>query len=355
MRNVAELCIGPGSTLRDVLVRSNACRRGIVLVVDEHARLVGVITDGDIRRAILAGLDLATPTDRLLARKGLPTMPITAPESSTHDELVALIRRTGVSHIPVVNAAGQVVRLVGLDDLLDEDELALKAVVMAGGKGSRLHPLTEDLPKPMLPLGDRPLMERIIRQLSEIGVRNVAVTTHYLQDKIVEHFGDGERFGVHLDYVAETTQRGTAGGLAQLDPPDTPLLVINGDILTELDFRAMLNFHREHDAALTAAVRPYEVNVPYGVVEVEGEQVRRVVEKPTYRYFVNAGIYLIEPRAHRMIPAEGKFDMTDLMGTVLAAGLRVVSFPVWEYWRDIGHHDDYLEAQADLRAGKVGR
>lgn len=353
MKKVSEIFVGPESTLRDVVMCSDATKYGIVLIVDGERRLLGVITDGDIRRAILAGLDLSSPTSRILESKS-GRAPITAPESSTHDELVAIIRRTGVSHIPLVNASGQVVRLVRIEDLLQEDEQALRAVVMAGGKGTRLHPLTEDLPKPMLPVGDRPLMERIIGQLSEAGIRQVYVTTHYLADKIVEHFGNGERFGVQLEYVPESALRGTAGGLADVPQPDRPLLVVNGDILTGLDFRAMLAFHREHAAALTAAVGIYEVEVPYGVVETSGERVTKVVEKPVYRYFVNAGIYLIESAAHRLIPRQGKFDMTDLINAVLAAGLRVVSFPMWEYWRDIGRHDDYLEAQADMRSGKIG-
>lgn len=351
-KNVAELQVPPQASLREVLERSNATRRGIVLVVDAERRLLGTITDGDIRRAMLAGTSLETPASAILAGKGSKA-PITAPASIAHADLVGIVRGTGISQIPLVDPEGRVVRLVGLKDLLDEDEVMLQAVVMAGGKGSRLHPLTEEIPKPMLPLGDRPLMERIIRQLSDAGIRQVNITTHYRAEKITEHFGDGQRFGVGISYFAEEEQLGTAGGLALLPRPETTLLVINGDILTEMDFKAMQAFHREHGAALTLAVRQFEFQVPYGVVEADGALVREVKEKPTHRCFVNAGIYLVEPDAHALVPRGEHFDMTDLIRVLLARGMRVVSFPIWEYWRDIGQHDDYVKAQADIKDGMV--
>lgn len=351
MKDVTEICISPGATLREVLERSNATRRGIILAVDSNCRLIGVITDGDVRRAILAGIDLGVTVAELLATKSAAAKPITASSNATHSELVAIQRRTSVSHIPLVDGEGRVTGLVTLEDLLDEDELALQAVVMAGGRGTRLRPLTEEMPKPMLPVGGRPLMERIIRKLADTGIRQVNITTHYLAEKIVEHFGDGRNFGVDINYVPEDRLLGTAGGLGLMPVSDKPLLVINGDILTEVDFRAMLGFHREQRAMLTMAVRPYEVEVPYGVVESDGPSVRRVVEKPTYKYFVNAGIYLLEPAAHRMIPKDQRFDMTDLVQAVIAAGLKVTNFPIWEYWRDIGRHEDYLNAQSDAQDG----
>lgn len=355
MKNITELFLLPTATLRDVLLRSEQTRRGIILVVDEQERLLGVITDGDIRRAFLAGTDQAMPIrDMLEARKGAPR-PITAPAGSSHSQLVALLRETGVSHVPLVSGEGRVTGLVCLDDLLEEDETQLQAVVMAGGRGTRLHPLTEDMPKPMLPVGDRPLMERIIRQLSETGIRQVSVTTHFRAEKISDYFGNGQEFGVNMNYIAEDRQLGTAGGLALMPEPETTLLVVNGDILTEMDFRVMQAFHREHRAALTIAVRLYEVQVPYGVVESEGVHVQRLVEKPVHKFFVNAGVYLLEPEVHRLIPKGRHFDMTDLIREAMAHGMTVVSFPIWEYWRDIGQHQDYVQAQADVKNGTLSR
>lgn len=354
MKTVSDLFVALKSTLHDVLVRSNATRQGIVLVVDDERRLLGVITDGDIRRAVLASLDLGILVEELLRRKG-DAPPITARDNTPHAQLVALVRKTGICHVPLLNAEGRVSRLVTIEDLLQEDEIALQAVVMAGGKGTRLHPLTIETPKPMLHVGDQPLMERIIRQLSETGIRQVSVTTHHLAEKITEHFGDGSQFGVNLNYVAEEELLGTAGGLSLMQAPDTTLLVINGDIVTDVDFRAMLAFHREHNATLTLGVRQYDVQIPYGVVESDGARVQRVTEKPSHRYFVNAGIYLLEPRAHALIPKGRRFDMTDLIAILLAQGLPVVSFPIWEYWRDIGQRDDYIGAQADMKDGTLLR
>lgn len=355
MKKISELFLSPAATLRDVLMRSEQTRRGIILVVDADERLLGVITDGDIRRAFLAGTDQATPVSVMLeARRGAPR-PITAPAGASHGQLVSLLRETGVSHVPLVDAAGRVTGLVCLDDLLEEDETQLQAVVMAGGRGTRLHPLTEDMPKPMLPVGDRPLMERIIRQLSETGIRQVSVTTHFRAEKISDYFGNGQDFGVNMNYIAEDRQLGTAGGLALMPEPETTLLVVNGDILTEMDFRVMQAFHREHRAALTIAVRLYEVQVPYGVVESEGVHVQRLVEKPVHKFFVNAGVYLLEPEVHRLIPKDRHFDMTDLIREAMARGMTVVSFPIWEYWRDIGQHQDYVQAQADVKNGTLSR
>lgn len=355
MKKISELFLPPTATLRDVLMRSEQTRRGIILVVDAKERLLGVITDGDIRRAFLAGADHATPTREMLDAREGDRHPITAPVGASHSQLVSLLRETGVSHLPLVDATGRVTGLVCLDDLLEEDEMRLQAVVMAGGRGTRLHPLTEDTPKPMLPVGDRPLMERIIRQLSETGIRQVSVTTHFRAEKISDYFGDGQNFGVNMNYVAEDRQLGTAGGLALMPEPESTLLVINGDILTEMDFRVMQAFHRQHHAALTIAVRQYEVQVPYGVVESNGVLVRRLVEKPLHKFFVNAGIYLLEPEVHRLIPKDRHYDMTDLIREVMELGMTVVSFPIWEYWRDIGQHQDYIQAQADVQNGTLSK
>lgn len=351
-RDVTKLFVGTGDSLREVLAASNAGRYGIVLVVDEERHLRGVITDGDVRRAFLDGKDLTLPVSEMLRRKQDNfRSPICAQQGASHSELVAILRKSGVSHVPVVDPSNRIVDLVTLDDLLAEDEVALQAVVMAGGRGTRLYPLTQDTPKPMLPIGDRPLMERIIQRLSDTGIRQVSVTTHFQADKITEHFGDGHRFGVSLRYVPEDEQLGTAGGLALLPEPETTLLVINGDILTEVDFKALHAFHREHHAAMTIAVRRYEFQIPYGVIETKGAIVSEIQEKPVHRCFVAAGIYLLEPSAHALIPRGQHFDMPDLIRKLIAQGMPVVSFPIWEYWRDIGGHSDYARAQADIRDG----
>jgi NDP-sugar pyrophosphorylase family protein len=175
------------------------------------------------------------------------------------------------------------------------------------------------------------------------------VTTHYKPEVIRDHFGDGKKFGMEIEYIGEEEPRGTAGALSMLEVSEEPIIVMNGDVLTRVDFRAMLAFHREHKADLTVAVRQYDLKVPYGVINCEGEAVRSVEEKPIYKILVNAGIYILDPLAHRGIPADGRFDMTDLITQLSAAGQTVVAFPVIEYWLDVGQHGDYAQAQEDVK------
>jgi len=233
--------------------------------------------------------------------------------------------------------------------------LPVQAVVMAGGFGKRLRPLTDELPKPMLPVGGRPLMELIIEQLRDAGIQRMYVTTHYLPEKIKAHFGDGHAFGVEIEYIAEEKPLGTAGGISLIESPEVPLLVVNGDILTKVNFRAMLAYHRECNAALTLAVRKQGFDIPFGVVETEDGLVRRITEKPTYVYTVNAGIYLVSPQAHRMIPNDRRTDMTDLIARLIDERQPVASFMIREYWLDIGHYDDYMRAQQDIEHGPLAR
>lgn len=351
LADLDSFCIAPGDSMRAVLGVIDRNRRGIALVVDAGRRLLGTITDGDLRRAILAGLPLETPVSAVLERKA-EAAPVTAPIAADHATLLACLREHTIRQLPLLDTAGCVAGLVTLDDLLPEEVLPLQAVIMAGGFGQRLRPLTEQMPKPMLPIGEKPVMELIINQLRDSGVHKVNVTTHFQPEKIRDYFGDGATFGVDLRYVPEESPLGTAGALSLMEATDEPLLVINGDILTEVDFRAMLAFHREHAADLTVGVRQYDFQVPYGVIDSDGERVTGVHEKPVLNFFVNAGIYLLEPSVHAHIPSGRRFDMTDLIKALIAAGRPVASFPIVEYWLDIGQHADYRQAQEDVKSGR---
>ena len=349
--DTTALCVRPDTLLRDAVTQMDRNRLGIILVVDGQRRLIGTITDGDVRRAVLANSDFGRPVTDLLASKAgtRHARPLTAAVGADHRSYLELLKAHRLLYLPLLDEAQRVAGLVALDEFLPDRALPLQAVVMAGGKGSRLHPLTEELPKPMLPVGDRPLMEIIIEQLREVGIHRVNVTTHHQPEKISDHFGDGRRFGVELTYVAEERPLGTAGALGLMKPPEETTLVINGDILTQVDFRAMLAFHREHQADLTLAVRRYDLEVPYGVVECEGQAVRRISEKPALGFFVNAGIYLLEPSVYRYIPGGERFDMPDLVQRLLEARRPVVSFPIREYWLDIGERAQYEQAQAEIK------
>jgi len=354
MRDVSKFLISPDQTMRDAIECIERNAKGIALVVDGDQRLTGTITDGDVRKAVLPGLSLDTPVGELLKRKAASKypVPITAPAHSTESELLHLMHEKTIRQLPLVDDRGRVVDLVTLDDLLPETELPVHALIMAGGFGSRMRPLTNELPKPMLPVGDRPLMEHIVEQLRETGIHRVNVSTHYLPDKIVEHFGDGTDYGVEIDYVNEEQPLGTAGVLRLLEDQDQPLLVVNGDILTRVDFRAMVRFHRKHDAQMTVGVRRYGVKVPYGVVDCRDIDVEAIREKPNLTFFVNAGIYVIEPEALKLVPeTDERFDMTDLIECLLRERRRVVSFGVVEYWLDIGQIQDYERAQQDVKTG----
>ena len=345
------LCLSAGATIRDAMACIDLNRSGIALVVAEDLRLLGTITDGDIRRAMLADVDLGAPVGELLERQraleeGRP-LPLTAPVGTDVTELIELMRRYEVRQIPLVDTAGRPESVALLHELIGGEGPPLRAVVMAGGFGTRLGALTDETPKPMLPVGDRPLLERIIEQLRDAGIRRVNLTTHYRAEAISSHFGDGRAFGVEIEYVAEEQPLGTAGALGLLEA-DEPVLVMNGDILTRVDFRAMHRFHDEHRAEMTVAVRPYEVRVPYGVVELADAAVSGIAEKPLFRGFVNAGIYLIDPGVLATVDPGERLEMPDLIRRLVDDGRRVVGFPLREYWLDIGQLADYEQALSDV-------
>lgn len=349
--SLSDICLAPGRAIRDAIAAIDRGGKGIALILDDDRRLLGTVTDGDVRRAMLENVTLDAPVSELLARKvARYVRPVTALLDTSDALLLQLMHEHVIHQIPLLDASGRLANLVTMDDLLDE-ELPMQAVIMAGGFGKRLLPLTEATPKPMLPVGDRPLMERTIEQLRGAGIRRVNITTHYLPEKISDHFGDGAAFGVELKYVSEETPLGTAGALGLMEAPNEPLLVINGDVLTRVNFRAMLSYHREHRADLTVAVRRFSMQVPYGVVDAEGGNVTAVREKPDVHFLVNAGIYLLEPSVYQFIEPGMRSDMPDLINRLLEAKRTVSSFLIHEYWLDIGKHDDYLRAQVDASEG----
>lgn len=355
MRNYSAdldlLCIGVDRSIRDALAQIDQNRHGIVLAVDAERRLLATLTDGDLRRALLAGKGLDQPLAPLVEAKGSHP-PITATLGGEHAHFITLMREHSIRQLPLLDRDGQIAGLAIAEDLLPEHVLPLQAVIMAGGFGTRLRPLTDALPKPMLPVGDKPMLELIINQLREAGIHKVNVTTHFAPEKITEYFGDGSTFGVDLHYVPEDAPLGTAGALQLLSGKDEPLLVINGDILTQVDFRAMRAYHQEHAAVVTVGVRQFEFQVPYGVVESDGVHVKSIQEKPVLNFFINAGIYLLEPSVHEYIVDGDRLDMTELIDRLVEKGQTVVSFPIVEYWLDIGRHADYEQAQQDMQSGK---
>lgn len=356
--DVSNLFVRPTDTIGKVLsCIDRSGRISVALVVDERGRLLNTVTDGDIRRGILAGRTLDEPVSRLFeikARTPYPK-PVTAPTGVDRATQLRILQKHSIRQLPLVDPDGVVVEIVILSDFQEAISQRLSAVVMAGGQGKRLRPLTEGTPKPMLPVGGRPLLEHIVEQLRDVGVRRIRVATHYQAEKIRSHFGDGECFGVSIQYVNEDVPLGTGGALGLLEPPEETVLVINGDILTQVDFRAMHDFHVENHADMTVGVRRYGVEIPYGVVECNGVRVCGLKEKPRSTFFVNAGVYLLEPSVFRLIPRNKHLNITDLILSLLEMDRNVVSYPICEYWLDIGQWDDYRQAQQDELTGKLPR
>jgi len=345
-RRLRAAIIAPVASISEAMAQLDKAATGVLLICDEVGHLLGLLTDGDFRRAILQRKPLSEPCATIAS-----THPITAPSSVSSSEALRLMTEHDIGQLPVVDTEGRVQKLILIKDIMPNSELALSAVVMAGGFGTRLLPLTEKVPKPMLPVDGRPLLELTIAQLRRAGIKNVNVTTHYLPETISDYFGTGETFGVRLNYFQEEHPLGTAGGIRLLKRFDATMLVINGDILTGAPFGAMLDYHRAYHADLTVGVRKYEVQVPFGVVECEDVRVKRLEEKPSLSFFINAGTYLIEPAVCDFIPEDKYFDMTELINKLIEAGRIVVSFPIMEYWLDMGRHEDYAKAEQDVRNG----
>ena len=339
-----DAVVGQDLRLLDAIARLDAVALQILLVTDDDGRLVGTLTDGDVRRAILRQMPLDSGVADAMYRS-----PTTISLGTSRDEAMRRMRERHLRHIPILDATGRPVGLELLDEVAAQPTRQNAVVLMAGGLGTRLRPLTEKTPKPLLRVGGRPLLETIIESFAEHGFTRFFLSINYRADQVEAYFGDGSRFGVRIEYLREDEALGTAGALSLLPlTPTEPIVVMNGDILTRLDFGQLIDFHTRTNAELTMCVREYEVEVPYGVVEVEGEQVTSLVEKPTARHFVNAGIYVLAPSLIAIIGDGERLDMTDLAHRVMAGEGRLSAFPIREYWLDIGRLKDYERAQADF-------
>jgi dTDP-glucose pyrophosphorylase len=342
MSDWRDVLLPPSSTLGDAIKRIDASAHQIALIVDERRQLVGVMTDGDVRRAILKGLPMTA-----LATEVMNPTPLTASEGTSRKDLLALMRRHVVHQMPIVNDRREVVSLVLIDELIGARQKPNTVVLMAGGLGTRLRPLTEHTPKPMLTVRGKPILERILDGLVEEGFRKFLLSVNYKAEVIMDYFGDGSRWGAQISYLRETQRLGTAGSLSLLpEVPSHPLVVMNGDLLTHASVSSLLDFHASHRSMATMAVREYDFQVPYGVVRTSGERIISVEEKPVHKFFVNAGIYALSPEALGQIPRDVFFDMPTLFDRLNAAGATTVAFPLLEYWLDIGRPEDYDQADS---------
>lgn len=324
-------------SLNAIIRRINWNNMEIVLVVDEQHRLIGTVTDGDIRRGMLSGVSLDQPISIVMNQR-----PIFVEQGMGGEQMLSLMRARSIRHLPVVNADGALVRLERMEQLMDD--CSGQAVVMAGGLGTRLRPFTDCIPKPLVPVAGRPILDHILSRLRRSGIEDVVISLNHMGDQIKRHIGTGRRRDLHVDYVNETQRLGTAGALRLIDPrPENPFLVLNGDLITGLNYSRLLQFQKKENYEMVLCVRQHAIQIPYGVVEVSDGCVEQLREKPNVESFINAGIYVLTPACIDLIPPERYFDMTDLVEAVKATGGRVGVFPILEYWRDIGRPED-LEA-----------
>lgn len=309
----------------------------IALVADSAGKLVGTVTDGDVRRGMLKGVSLDHPVSTIMNSR-----PVSVP--ATEDRLVALalMKQRQLRQVPVVDAAGVLVGLETLDGYLQPGKRDNLVVLMAGGEGSRLLPLTESCPKPMLPVGGRPILETILLNLLDYGFHRICISVNYLGDVIQKHFGDGSRWGVEISYLREHERMGTAGSLGLIkDIPKQSMVVMNGDLLTKVNFGQLMEFHAAHQCKATMCVREQDFQVPYGVLTLQDDSIVEIMEKPVTRHFVNAGIYVLEPEVLGHLPESGYCDMPALFQALIKSGGKAAAFPLREYWLDIGRRADF--------------
>lgn len=345
MKHWQSCIIDVTETCRKAIEVVDATAARIALIVEEE-RLVGVVTDFDIRKALLCGVHLDHPVIQMMNRHP-STMPTESPES----DILQVMKRENRKQIPLVDAKGRVKGLRLFHDMLagGAGQFSLPILLMAGGLGMRLRPLTENCPKPLLKVGEKPILEIILENFIEAGAREFYISVNYKAEMIQDYFGDGKNYGVSITYIEETTRLGTAGAIGLLPKTmDGPLLVMNGDLLTKVDFHQLAAFHRIQKADATMCVRESCYQIPYGVVKSKDFIMEDIEEKPMRADFVNAGIYVLSPAVIKRVKANEYLDMTDLFLHLLEEKKRALVFPIREYWLDVGRMEDFNRAKEEF-------
>jgi dTDP-glucose pyrophosphorylase len=343
--NWKDALVRPDQTIKHALEAISRSSIQVAVIVEKDGVLKGIATDGDIRRAILNGIPLENKIEEVMN-----TSPTTIHEGISNDEAIGLMREKRLHQIPVLNSHQQVVDVLLFDELTKPDIKENHVVIMAGGLGQRLRPLTENCPKPMLEVGGKPILETIIEQFKKHGFRKFYISLNYLPEKIVDYFEDGTEFDCEISYLFEKEKMGTAGSLSLIKKRlEKPFFVMNGDLLTKVNFDQLLEFHLQNESVATMGVRDYDFQIPYGVVNSKGHEFIGVQEKPIERYFVNAGIYLLEPKVLSIIEPNKPLGMTSLFEKLADRGDKATVFPIREYWMDIGRPSEFEKANKDYR------
>lgn len=343
MSNKISHCISDSSTIKEGLARINDLDGDAIFVVDNTEKVLGAVTDGDIRRGLLNDLNLSDALTKVMN----PSFRHLKQNEFTLENIDAL-KEQKVQIIPIITKEGQLHKLINLKKF--RSFLPIQALLMAGGRGERLRPLTDELPKPLLKVGDKPIIEHNIDRLALYGIEKIAISVKYKSELIETYFKDGEEKGININYIHEDEPLGTIGAISKLSPISTDaVLVMNSDLLTNINYEDFYRFFNENDADMVVASIPYKVDIPYGVLETKNDLIISLKEKPSYTYYSNGGIYLIKTSLLDRVPKETFYNATDLMDNLIADGKKVLNYPIIHYWLDIGKHEDFQKAQEDIK------
>lgn len=345
MKNIEVIKLKQNATIKEALGIIDSGAMQIALVVDDNDKLIGTLTDGDIRRGILRGLDLDSSIETIVFKE-----PAVAKIASTKEEILKIALSKKLHQIPIVDDNGIILDLKEIEELVEPKIKTNRVILMVGGLGTRLRPLTQDTPKPMLKVGNKPILQTIVEKFAEYGFVNITMCVNFNASIIRDYFGDGKEFGVNIDYVLEQKRMGTAGALSLLkEHPSEPFFVMNGDLLTNVNFEHIFSYHVLNKATATMCVREYDYEVPYGVVKMNDNKIIEIAEKPVQKFFVSAGIYMLSPEILDLIPQDEFYDMPTLFEKLIKLSKNVISFPIREYWLDIGRMEEYQRANEEYK------
>ncbi len=344
IQNWTEVLIKPTHNLGKGIKVIQKSGLRIALVVDKNNKLHGTLTDGDIRRALISGMAMSVNIADVMNKR-----PITAKRTDSKEHILSLMNDMSILHVPILDDDNNICGLETLQRLTEKPSHDNPVFLLAGGLGKRLRPLTENTPKPLLKVGNKPILETIVNQFIDNGFKNFYISTYFKSESIKDYFKDGALHGINIEYIHEDTPLGTAGSLGLIPKtlPDLPIIIMNADLLTEIDFNHLLDYHNSHKASATMCVKEYSFQVPYGVVETDRFKVKGITEKPVHKFFVNAGIYILNKNLVDKIDGKSYLDMPVFLEKELGDS-GVNAFPIHEYWLDIGHMKEYKKANQDI-------
>lgn len=350
MQDWKNFCVTADQTIFEAVDVINRGAEQFCVVLDKSNKLLGIVGDGDIRRAILKKMDFQAPVSKIMN-----TNPVVVEMNIGKEEILSIMKRQVIRQLPVVDQNKKLVGIEFLSDLLQKAQAKPnKVVIMAGGQGKRLYPLTQNVPKPLLEIGDKPILEIIISNFKDYGFTDILLSVNYRSDLIEDYFGNGEKFGVNISYIKESEPMGTAGSLSLINSlPKDPMIVMNGDIITKINFNHLLEFHKKRKSKATMCVREYDFEVPFGVIKEIENNIVSIDEKPIQKMLINAGVYVLDSDVLQHIPKDTVFNMTNLFETLISKGISTSAFPVVDYWMDIGRKTDLEQVKGDFSKKKL--